>query len=275
MYFVKAVENLLNYVQLSIHQAARDGNVEVIQLLLKQESGNIDMVDNDGVTPLCIAAYDGHVGVVKLLLESGANVNLMCNDGNPLFVACQNGHSEVVKLLLEKCADVELECCESNSLFIAAQQGHADVVKELLNGGANVNFARKDGFTSLSIASQVGHLDVVKVLLDGANAHLDLITPLLAASHWGRAEVVKLLLQHGKVRCPLFSLLFFFLFVFYLDTNLVSKGATLDVKTCMNALSGAVRRNRLDVAEVLIQLCPQVRNTNTQHTTHNKQNSPI
>lgn len=51
---------------------------------------------------------NGHVAVVRALLERGANIEAKEGDGStPLYVAAQNGHVEVVKLLLTKRANPE------------------------------------------------------------------------------------------------------------------------------------------------------------------------
>ena len=62
---------------------------------------------NDGWTPLHLAAGNGHLEVVKLLLEKSADVTVANNGGwTPLNSAASNGHNEMVKLLLEKGAGV-------------------------------------------------------------------------------------------------------------------------------------------------------------------------
>jgi ankyrin repeat protein len=88
-------------------------------------------------------------------------------DGSLLRWASQNGHIEVVKLLLEKGANIHAD--DDFSLRIASQQGHLEVVKLLIENGANVN--AQDDY-SLRWASQNGHIEVVKLLLEnGADIH--------------------------------------------------------------------------------------------------------
>ena len=56
-----------------------------------------------------LAANNGHIEVVKLLLENGADVTIATESGiTPLNSASGGGHVEVVKLLLEKGADLTI-----------------------------------------------------------------------------------------------------------------------------------------------------------------------
>ena len=54
-------------------------------------------------TPLMAAIFDGHVEVTKVILERGANLAVANNDGvTPLSLAANKGHLNIVNLLLEK-----------------------------------------------------------------------------------------------------------------------------------------------------------------------------
>ena len=61
----------------------------------------------DGSTPLFIAALEGHLEVVRFLVESGANKDQgLTDDGRTaLFIAAENGHLEVVRFLVESGAN--------------------------------------------------------------------------------------------------------------------------------------------------------------------------
>ena len=54
-----------------------------------------------------IACQNGHKGIVELLLDSGAVVNLRSNNGiGPLYKASKNGYESIVQRLLPKGANV-------------------------------------------------------------------------------------------------------------------------------------------------------------------------
>jgi ankyrin repeat protein len=80
---------------------------------------------------LCVAAYNGHLEVVKLLLEKGADIEHKDNDGRtPLCVAAYNGHLEVVRLLLEKGADIEHKDNDGRIPFSLASR---DIIEDCID----------------------------------------------------------------------------------------------------------------------------------------------
>ena len=82
-----------------------------------------------GVTPLGIACREGHVQLVKLLIEFGADRGKPC-DGNmtPLVTAAQFGHREIVKLLLGSGVVPDPKAIER-----AKQKGHNHILFMLHN----------------------------------------------------------------------------------------------------------------------------------------------
>ena len=181
--------------------AAHEGHSDIVKLLLASKS-DINYADKDGVTPLHIAAERGREEVVRILLENDAEINL-CDKENvsPLYIAAQNGFLNVVKLLLDYKAKPDLQ--ENNgesSLYIAARNGHKDVVNLLLENNGSVNLCDKDGVSPLNIACHNGHVDTVKNLLDHKAAinQLDTqrVSPLYIAAQNGHDKTVEALLEN-------------------------------------------------------------------------------
>ena len=90
-------------------EAAKNGYLETVKLILEVMPETVDCRDVDGreSTPLHFAAGYNHPEVVKLLLDSGADIEAKDKGGLvPLHNACSYGHFEVAELLIKYGADV-------------------------------------------------------------------------------------------------------------------------------------------------------------------------
>ncbi len=186
-----------------LHKAAGKGDVEEIENLLGY-GADIDIVTNNGYTPLFFAASEGKADAVKVLLEAGADTNITSttSQGTPFQVACVQGNEQVVKTFLQY--DKALANNSVNNvtpLYIAAELGHKEVVKILLQYNAEVNLQPTEkSATPLYIATYNGNKEVVEILLK-AKADTEIgyqkATPLHVAALHGHEEIVELLLRYG------------------------------------------------------------------------------
>jgi hypothetical protein len=60
----------------SLHIACREGNFEIAKTLI-DNGANVNIVDNEGWTPLMRASLAGNKEIVEILLKNGANANLL------------------------------------------------------------------------------------------------------------------------------------------------------------------------------------------------------
>jgi hypothetical protein len=82
-------------------------NDEAIKRMIKNRADLVFAADDDGDTGAHLAAKNGKVSTLTVLVNEGANVNACNNDANtPLHFACHYGHVEIVKLLLKSGATV-------------------------------------------------------------------------------------------------------------------------------------------------------------------------
>jgi len=187
----------------ALHAASLRNHPEVVQLLLEEGRGNVNVRDPEGWTPLHTASQYGHHDIGRLLLEHGADVNAERDDhATPLHLATIDGHFEVVKNLLEHNASVNVRDSGGRTpLHKASENGYAGVARLLLEHGADLNVRDEDGLTPLHLACYRGKLKVVGLLLEkGANVDAEdnnHKTPIEMASGGGRCGIEKLISERG------------------------------------------------------------------------------
>ena len=206
-----------------VYQAARDGSSDLADLLKRlkteQRKTALKTKTKDGshfVTPLIIAAHNGHLNSVKILLGYGADIDargtpkigdVVVEGCTPLWAAAATGHLDVVKLLIERNADVDGRTLTgSTPLRVAAHDGHLDVVRCLVESGADVNARNVEGYTPLLVACHWGHLNTVTYLIN-KGAFIDFQyedgdTALHEAVQRGHLKIVSELLALGASQLP-------------------------------------------------------------------------
>jgi hypothetical protein len=135
---------------------------------------------DNGATPLFMAAQEGYVEIVRVLLEHGALVDTAPTDNSsPLVMAVGEGYPEVVQLLLEHGADATQAFSPGQgpeemgphitAMHVAADRGRLDEIQLLAVFGADTipNTNKEDaannvGATPRAIATQNGHAAVAK-----------------------------------------------------------------------------------------------------------------
>ncbi|MGB6063253.1 MAG: ankyrin repeat domain-containing protein [Desulfomonilaceae bacterium] len=113
--------------------AVANGAVSKVDKLLSRGEVSPDCRDNEGRTPLIIAAEEGNAALVGVLIRHGADLNAVDNDGETASMkAAFDGHLSVVKLLAENGADLEIRNNEGlTALEIAQEIEASDVVTYL------------------------------------------------------------------------------------------------------------------------------------------------
>jgi|GEM_PF-2954424 len=124
----------------ALYVAVDKGNTAMVQLLLSHKP-NVN-ARCDGFSALYWAAWKGHYEIVSLLLGAKAKVDAKTSDREtPLYASSDRGYLNIVKLLVEKGAKVNMICGdgEETALCAACNRDHTDIVQYLLAQGANPN----------------------------------------------------------------------------------------------------------------------------------------
>ena len=213
-----------------LHLTSRAGHIDLVRLLIEHGADAAAQSVN-GRTPLHQASNWGHVDVARLLIEHGADVAAQSRVGTtPLHWAPK---VDMARLLIEHGADVAAQKNDgSTPLHEVSFNGCVDVARLLIEHGADVAAQKKDGSPPLHKASSRGRVDVARLLIEhGADAtaqRKDGTTPLHLASEMGHLDVAQLLVEHGA------------------DAAAQSKDGT-------TPLDLASERGHLDVVQLLIE----------------------
>ena len=160
-------------------------------------------VSGDVVEELVKAAANGdQAKVEELVTRPDCSVNGVFAGHTALQAASQNGHLEVLRMLLRSGADLELEDKDGDRAVHHAAFGDEPCVMEVIAAaGSDLNARNKRRQTALHIAVNKGHVGVVKMLL-GLGCHPSLQdsegdTPLHDAISKKRDDMLGLLLDQS------------------------------------------------------------------------------
>jgi serine/threonine-protein phosphatase 6 regulatory ankyrin repeat subunit B len=153
-----SIDNYQTATTTLLHAAAANGHLEMVRELLER-GASVDLEDGLGHTALMSAAYRGHLSTLLFLLHHSASPELQASDGHTaLMMAASEGHEACVQALLRAKANPDLQSNSGHTaLMVAADQGQVACVKALLRAKANTELIDKDGLTALQWAEHEGH----------------------------------------------------------------------------------------------------------------------
>ena len=155
----------------------------------------------DADEALLAAARKGDLAGVKAALEQGAKVEAKTRHGvTPLYYAASNGHLDVVKFLVDKGADVSVTDTfyKASALGFAIERKHSDVALYLLEKGC------KNGPSVLSDAVGEGMTTVVQAIVDSPTkpSQDQLDEALRSAEVKKKDDIVAILRKVGAKETP-------------------------------------------------------------------------
>uniref|UniRef100_A0AAQ5YL23 Ankyrin repeat domain 6b n=1 Tax=Amphiprion ocellaris TaxID=80972 RepID=A0AAQ5YL23_AMPOC len=190
------------YGRSPLHLAAYKGHIEVVRILLKAGC-DLDIQDDGEQTALHRAAVVGNGDIISALIQEGCALDRQDKDGNTaLHEVSWHGFSQSVKLLVKAGANVHAKNKAGNTaLHLACQNGHAQSSKVLLLGGSRPDSKNHGGDTCLHVAARYNHIPMIRILLGAfcsvSEKNLVGDTPLHVAAALNHKKTVRLLLEAG------------------------------------------------------------------------------
>ena len=127
-----------------LHVASKKGYAAIVKYLLhdsRRQKMPLNSCKRNGMTSVMLAVERGHLEIVAMLKEAGADMRMtqigdLYGGVDLLYIAAQNGHETIVSYLLEKQVIVDgnryFDRAELTALQVATKHGHVQVVNELL-----------------------------------------------------------------------------------------------------------------------------------------------
>ena len=159
-------------------KASMNGNITQVKQFINKKS--INATSSYGWTALMFASWKGHEDIVNLLLDKGANPNVLSGEipakfettGNmppttALGTAIKHKHISIAKILIENGALIDRD-----SIAQVGATGDISLVKLMISKGANIDVSGSTSYypSALCMASREGKLEMVKFLINnGAN----------------------------------------------------------------------------------------------------------
>lgn len=142
-----------------------DSDLFTDALGLDKDILNVNVCNSDGFTPLHVASMHGRTDMVRLLLDAGAQINVVTKTrcATPLHLACQNQQIQAAKLLLQS-GDCDPNIQDSRgktALHYASFTGNSTLVELILKHSSVLDLKNSSGKTPLDEAEEKMALTVV------------------------------------------------------------------------------------------------------------------
>eukprot|EP01129_Flabellula_baltica_P013691 TRINITY_DN640_c0_g1_i1.p1 TRINITY_DN640_c0_g1~~TRINITY_DN640_c0_g1_i1.p1 ORF type:complete len:420 (-),score=125.36 TRINITY_DN640_c0_g1_i1:952-2211(-) len=171
-----------------LHYAARYGRCDIVEYLVEQ-GADLNWISNDGKTPLFWAVEGNKHKAVQILLDAGADYSIGDVKGcTPLHKACRMGSLAMAKLFTEAGADInakEAEALDKSSVLQEAVFGkNIQLIRYLIEQGADIGYRNKKGLTALHRAVFENFFAGVKLLIQYGSPVNGVDSNLRTPLHW-------------------------------------------------------------------------------------------
>ncbi|UYV79819.1 PPP1R16B [Cordylochernes scorpioides] len=193
----------------ALHQCCIDASEPILRVLL-EFGANVNAQDSERWTPLHAAATCGHLKLVALLVERGADLLAVNADGNMPYDICED--EATLDLIESEMAKKGITQALIDQVRATTEREMLADMKWLLENGLNLEYKDTQGATPLHVAAANGYVSVVEFLLQQGvavdAADRDNWQPIHAAACWSHSlacvqpEVVEMLVQAGAKLDP-------------------------------------------------------------------------
>jgi ankyrin repeat protein len=144
---------------------ARNGDADELKAYNELYPNSLNKENDQGYTPLMLAAYHGNINAATFLVHHGADLNGESKFGTPIMAASIKGNKAIVKLLLDNGADPNKSDARGNTALLYASVFDLNEIAELLlKAGANSKMKDDRGNMALDYAILKQNETLIKLL---------------------------------------------------------------------------------------------------------------
>jgi ankyrin repeat protein len=147
----------------AIMLAITEPSFKVAAVLAQWPKTNVEVRNQADESPLMLAALKGDLSLCRLLVDKGGDVNKP--GWTALHYAATNGHLAVMRLLLDEHAYIDAASPNATTpLMMASHYGTASAVKLLLEAGADPMLKNDQGLTALDFANKANRSESADII---------------------------------------------------------------------------------------------------------------
>lgn len=151
--------------QIDIYEIARNGCEEDLQVVFENNPNLINSKNESGFAPLTIACYSGNLEVATLLAKKVENIDINSDVGTPLIAAVFKNNIKITKMLIESGADVNIADSKgTTALHYGIIFKNSDLIKLLVANGADINIIDNKGLSPWDYAKLDNNENILKLL---------------------------------------------------------------------------------------------------------------
>jgi ankyrin repeat protein len=181
----------------ALFAALKDHDTRTLKSLLAK-GVSPSLRDATGHAALGIAAQNGDLDAVRILLTAGADINDADHFGPPIWYAVTFNQLGTVEFLLAHGANVDTRnSMDQTSLIWAVRSHRPEMVELLLKSGADVNAVDRTKVGLLTVASLANDQDIVRALEKAGARYSSAEDEMMAAASFGDAAHIRELLAAG------------------------------------------------------------------------------
>ncbi|MEN8179498.1 MAG: ankyrin repeat domain-containing protein [Pseudomonadota bacterium] len=189
---------------INLYRAVHIGDINQVERNLNWDS-NVNQPGQDGLTALHVAAHKGSLVMVKMLLQHGADKEVLNKQGHtPLATALLARNTLVADYLVKQQANIDPDALLRQTVLLG--QADRDVIDFLTKQGAALDNPDAEGNTALHLAIINGRRVIAKYLVQ-KGADIDLAdssgrTPLQVAIELNQKDIEQMLRKFGAITSP-------------------------------------------------------------------------